>query len=139
MGHVGTTSDSQIIQSLISVFPTGGSDYTGNYSEPTYFNGAVYYAPVDGSLMAFSLTNGRLSTQPTSESSEVYNGSTSTVFTHGGETAISANGNSNGILWALQSNGISTRARCTPTTRRTSPRSTGTAISRARATSWIRG
>ena len=40
MGHVGTTSDNQIVQSLINVFPTGGSFNTGNYSEPTYFNGS---------------------------------------------------------------------------------------------------
>jgi Concanavalin A-like lectin/glucanases superfamily len=108
MGHAGTTSDSQIIQSDINVFPTGGSYNTGNYSEPTYFNGNVYYAPVDGPVMQFSLTNGRLSTAPTSESSAVFNGKTSTFSARGGETAISANGTSNGILWALQSNGDST-------------------------------
>ena len=58
MGHVGTSNDSQIVQSLINVFPTGGSYNTGNYSEPTYFNGSVYYAPVDGPVMAFTITNG---------------------------------------------------------------------------------
>jgi hypothetical protein len=105
MGHVGTSSDSQIVQSLIKVFPTGGSFNTGNYSQPTYFNGAVYYAPVNGPVMAFSLTNGLLSTSPTSQSSAVFNGKTSTFSARGGETAISANGTSNGILWALQSNG----------------------------------
>ncbi len=105
MGHVGTNSDNQIVQSLIKVFPTGGSFNTGNYSEPTYFNGTVYYAPVNGPVMAFSLTNGLLSTSPTSQSPEVYNGKTSTFSARGGETAISANGNANGILWGLQSNG----------------------------------
>jgi hypothetical protein len=57
--------------------------------------------------MAFSLTNGLLSTSPTSQSPEVFNGKTSTFSARGGETAVSANGNSNGILWALQSNGDS--------------------------------
>ena len=107
MGHVGTNNDNQIIQSLIRVFPTGGGDDTGNYSEPTYFNGRVYYAPVDGPVMAFTLTNGLLSSAPTSESSAVFNGTTSTFAARGGETAISANGTSNAILWALQSNGDS--------------------------------
>jgi hypothetical protein len=107
MGHVGTTNDNQIVQSLIRIFPTGGSDDTGNYSSPTYFNGSVYYAPVDGALMAFSLSNGLLSTSATSESPEVYGGDTSTFSARGGETAISANGSSHGILWALQSNGDS--------------------------------
>ena len=107
MGHVGTNNNNQIVQSLVNVFPTGGSYNTGNYSQPTYFNGSVYYAPVNGPVMAFTLTNGLLSTSPTSESAAVFNGKTSTFSARGGETAISANGNSNGILWALQSNGDS--------------------------------
>ena len=49
--------------------------------------------------------NGLLSTSPTSLSPETYNGKTSTFSARGGELAISANGNSNGIVWALQSNG----------------------------------
>ena len=107
MGHVGTTSNSQIVQTLNNVFPTGGSYNTGNYSEPTYFNNRVYYAPVDGPVMAFTLTNGLLSTTPTSQTSAIFNGKTGTFSARGGETAISANGTSNGILWALQSNGDS--------------------------------
>jgi hypothetical protein len=105
MGHVGSGSDSQIVQSLVNIFPTGGGPETGNYSAPTYYNGSVYFAPVDGQLMAFSLTNGLLSTAPTSKSPETYDGTTANFVSRGGETAISANGNSNGILWALQSNG----------------------------------
>jgi hypothetical protein len=107
MGGVGNGNDKQIVQSLVNVFPTGGGDETGNYSSPVYFNGSVYYAPVQGQLMAFSLTNGLLSTSPTSKSTETYNGNTSTFDARGGEMAISANGSSNGILWALQSNGDS--------------------------------
>jgi hypothetical protein len=107
MGHVGTTSDNQIVQSLVNVFPTGNSFNTGNYSKPSYFNGRVYFAPVSGPVMAFNLTNGLLSTSPSSESPEVYNGKTSTFSARGGETAVSANGSSNGILWGLQSNGDS--------------------------------
>ena len=105
MGHVGSGNDNQIVQSLVNVFPTGGSYNTGNYSAPAYFNGAVYYAPVMSQLMAFTLSNGRLSSAPTSVSPETYNGKTSTFSARGGELAISANGTSNGILWALQSNG----------------------------------
>jgi hypothetical protein len=107
MGEVGKSNDSQIIQSLISVFPTGGSFNTGNYSAPVYFNGAVTYAPVNGPLMQFTLTNGLLSTTPTSKSSETYNGTTSTFSARGGEMAVSANGTTNGILWAMQSQGDS--------------------------------
>ena len=107
MGHVGAGNDNQIVQSLINVFPTGGSYNTGNYSAPTYFNSTVYFAPVRGPVMAFSLANGRLSTSPTSQSTAIFDGRTSTFSARGGETAISANGNTNGVLWALQSNGDS--------------------------------
>ena len=90
--------------------------------------------------MAFALTNGLLSTAPTSQSTAIFNGKTSTFSARGGETAISANGNSNGILWALQSNGDSlpgTLHAYDPAQPR--PTSTGTAIRPARATSSIRG
>jgi hypothetical protein len=97
MGHVGSGNDNQIVQSLINIFPTGGSFNTGNYSAPVYFNGAVYFAPVSGQLMRFSLTNGRLSTSPTSVSPETYQ-------RRGGSMSVSANGTSSGILWALQTN-----------------------------------
>ena len=107
MGGVGNGNDNQIVQSLINVFPTGGGDETGNYSTPVYYNGSVYYAPVQGQVMAFSLTNGLLSTSPTSKSPETYNGDTPSFAARGGELALSANGNSNGILWGLQSNGDS--------------------------------
>ena len=96
------------MQSLINVFPTGGSYNTGNYSAPVYFNGSVYFAPVNSQLMQFTMTNGLMSTSPTSKSPETYNGKTSTFSARGGEIAASGNGNSNGILWGLQSNGDST-------------------------------
>jgi len=51
------------------------------------------------------VTNGRLSTSPTSQSTAIYNGKTSTFSPRGGEAAVSANGAASGIVWALQSNG----------------------------------
>ena len=140
MGHVGTNSNNQIVQSLVNVFPTGGSFDTGNYSAPAYFNGTVYFAPVNGPVMAFTLTNGLLSTSPTSESVGDLQRHDQHVRGARGETAISANGNGNGILWALQSNGDSlpgTLHAYDPAN--LGPTSTGTAIRPARATSSIRG
>lgn len=55
-------------------------------------------APVADVLQAFKLTNGLLSTAPTSTSPEAYP-------YPGGALAISANGSSNGLLWAVQKNG----------------------------------
>jgi hypothetical protein len=97
MGHYNPNNDSQIIQSLPGVLPNGDAEI-GNFSTPVYFNGHVYYGAVNDSLKSFQLTNGLLSTAPTSESA--------TIFPiRGASFAISSNGNSNGILWALQNNG----------------------------------
>ena len=41
-------------------------------STPAYFNGALYYGVKQGYLKAFSITNARLSTAATSQSSNVF-------------------------------------------------------------------
>ena len=96
MGHYSASQDTDI-QSLVNIFPNNFGNEGGNFSSPTYFNGDIYFAPVLGTVQAFSLTNGLLSTNPISQSSEVYP-------QRGGTLAISADGNANGILWTLQSN-----------------------------------
>jgi hypothetical protein len=55
-------------------------------------------SPIDGNIQAFQLSNGLLSTAPTSRSAGTYT-------YPGGTLAISANGTTNGILWAVQRNG----------------------------------
>ena len=67
----------------------------GNYSSPVYFNGSVYFGPVADTVQAFRLSNGLLSTAATSRTSASY-------AYPGGALAISANGTSNGILWAVE-------------------------------------
>ena len=98
MGHYNPNNDSQIVQSLVNALLNSDADH-GNYSSPVYFNGYVYFASIDDRLKAFQLTNGQLSTSPTSQSAATYR-------IRGGSFAISANGNTNGVLWALQNNGI---------------------------------
>ncbi len=98
MGHFsGTTSDSQIVQSLVNIFPFGTPE-PGNYSAPVYFNGSVFFGPIADSIQAFPLTNGLLRTTPLSRSADVYKYPGATL-------AISAAGAANGILWAIQRNG----------------------------------
>jgi hypothetical protein len=99
MGHFNSSKD-QVIQELVHIFPNNQPDPTtgGNFSAPVYFNGSVHFAPVQGPVQAFSLSNGLLSTSPTSKTTLVYGG-------RGGTTAISAYGSSSGILWALQPGG----------------------------------
>jgi hypothetical protein len=63
------------------------------FSSPTYFNGTLYYGGVNGKLRAFSITNAMLSANPTSQSGNPFG-------YPGTSAAISANGNTNGIVWA---------------------------------------
>jgi hypothetical protein len=100
MGHYNSNNDNQIVQSLAAVLPNGTAD-NGNFSAPVYFDGYVYFAAVNDALKAFQLTNGLLSTAPTSQSLAIYP-------VRGGSFAISASGNANGILWAIQNNDVTT-------------------------------
>jgi len=80
-------SANNIYQELAGALPGGV------WSMPAYFNNAIYYGPVGGPIRAFSITNARLSSTPSSQ--------TSTAFAYPGSTpSVSANGTSNGILWA---------------------------------------
>jgi chitodextrinase len=100
MGFYNANNDNQIVQSLVNAFPNGTPE-PGNYSAPVYFNGSVYFSPINDQIQAFQLSNGRLSTSPTSRSPELYP-------YPGGWLALSANGSSNGILWAIQRNNATT-------------------------------
>ena len=94
MGRYIASNDSQIVQSLVNVFPNG-TFMTGNFKAPLYFNGSVYFSADADTIKSFKVANGLLSTAPTSQ--------TSLIPSYPGATlSISANGNSNGILWAVQ-------------------------------------
>ena len=69
----------------------------GIWSMPAYFNNTVYYGPVGNNLMAFTISNAKLSSSPTSQSGN--------VFPYPGATpSVSANGSKNAILWAAENN-----------------------------------
>ncbi|MFL6602056.1 MAG: immunoglobulin domain-containing protein [Steroidobacteraceae bacterium] len=61
-------------------------------SSPAYFNGNLYYGPVNTTLKAFSITNAKLSTTATSQSA-------ATFGYPGASPIVSANGTTNGIVW----------------------------------------
>jgi hypothetical protein len=89
MGNFNANSD-QIVQSIPGALIGGGL-----FGTPAYFQDSVYFLAVADVLKAFSLNNGRLSTSPSSLAK--------TAFGFPGATpVISANGTSNGIVWALQ-------------------------------------
>ena len=90
--HLGQFNGSanQVYQALDSALPGG------LFSAPAYFNGSVYLADVGGTLKAYTLSQARLSAAPSSQSNASFS-------YPGSAPAISANGGSNGIVWALES------------------------------------
>jgi len=84
-----TSNNSTIYQELAGQLPGGV------FSMPAYFNGTVYYGSVGNPIQAFPITNAKLSTTATAH--------TSNSFGFPGATpSVSANGTSNGIVWAVE-------------------------------------
>ena len=89
LGKFNPKDNSNLYQEL----PGALSD--GEFGMPAWFNGTVYFGAVGDSIRAFSVTNARLSSTPTSN--------TLNTFGYPGATpSISANGVSNAILWAAE-------------------------------------
>jgi len=81
-------SGNQVLQTLpAGTVPTA-------HSMPAYWQNNIYFCGVSDYLKSYLLSNGLLSTSPTSESPS--------LFGYPGATpAVSANGSTNGIVWAL--------------------------------------
>jgi hypothetical protein len=89
MGKFDSDNDSTLYQ----VLPGGLGG--GEFGSPAWFNGTVYYGAVGDVIRAFQVNAATLTTTPSS--------TTATVFGYPGATpAISAQGTSNGILWAVE-------------------------------------
>jgi hypothetical protein len=97
MGHYNAAGDSQIVQ-FVDVNPNTTDIQGGIFGTPAYWNGTVYVAGVSDNLKAFALSNGKLSTSPTSQSA--------ITFQYPGATpVISSNGASAGIVWVIEGQG----------------------------------
>ena len=89
LGKFNPNNNSNLYQEIPSILSNGV------WSSPAYFNNRVYYGSVNSILRAFDINSARLSNQPTSSSTASFN--------YPGTTpSISAYGNTNGIVWALQ-------------------------------------
>jgi PQQ enzyme repeat len=89
MGKFNPSNNNKVYQALNGVLPGGV------WSMPAYFNSTVYYGSVGNVLQAFKITNAKLSTSATAK--------TANGFNYPGTTpSISANGASNGIVWAVE-------------------------------------
>lgn len=71
----------------------------GVWGGPAYWNGNLYYPARYSPLSAFSVQNGKISSSPTSQ--------TAYSFNYGPDPSVSANGNSNGIVWTQEYGGSS--------------------------------
>lgn len=89
MGKFNPQNDDAIYQELGNALPGG------IWSSPAIYQNWVYYGAVNGPIRAFQFNQALLGSNPTSV--------TQTQFPYPGATpSISANGNTNGILWALE-------------------------------------
>jgi hypothetical protein len=91
MGKFNVQNDNAIYQQLSGALPGGV------WAMPAYFNGTIYYGSVNAPLNAFPIANAKVAAASSSSSASFgYPGST---------PSISANGTSNGIVWAVQNGG----------------------------------
>ncbi|HKW32103.1 MAG TPA: hypothetical protein VJN92_03795 [Candidatus Acidoferrum sp.] len=65
-----------------------------NHSSPVFFNNTVYICPENNTVKAFPLSSAKLATSPSSQSAHTFG-------SNGSVASISANGNAQGIVWAL--------------------------------------
>jgi hypothetical protein len=88
MGKFNSQNDNAIYQQISGAI-------NGVYSMPAYFNNTIYYGPISDKLKAFTITNAKLATSATAQSTN--------AFPYPGTTpAISASGTANGIVWDVE-------------------------------------
>src|SRR5271166_2449077 len=84
-----SSNNSNLYQELAGALPGGV------WAMPAYFNNTIYYGSVGSSIQAFTITNAKLSATATAQ--------TANSFGYPGATpSVSANGASNGIVWAVE-------------------------------------
>jgi hypothetical protein len=96
MGGYSPTVDS-VVQELVNIFPANATD-EGIRGISAFFNGQIYTGAIGDQVKAFVLYNGLLSTIPVSNSAHSF-------YYPGVAHAISANGSTQGIFWALETGG----------------------------------
>jgi hypothetical protein len=88
MGKWNASNNNQIYQEIQGALPGGV------WSKPAYFNNTIYYGDVSDNLKAYTISNARLSSSPTSQSSN--------TFPYPGTFPIvTSNQGANGIVWAV--------------------------------------
>jgi len=118
MGHYNNQTNN-----VLQVIHTGTSQFDNIFSTPVYWNGMVYFHSNGDVLRAFSWTAGAAGGQQLSSNSVA---NSNTVFNqHGATPSLSANGNSNAIIWEIDNSAYNTN----------NPSSSGPAVLHAYAAS----
>jgi outer membrane protein assembly factor BamB len=92
MGKFNPDNDGAVYEEIDGVL--GG----GEWATSAYFNGNVYFGPVGNNLLQFRLSKAKLSSSPLSKSAA--------SFAYPGTTpSVSADGQNNGIVWAIEHSG----------------------------------
>lgn len=88
MGHFSSVNDNAVVQSVAGAI-------SGTWSMPAYYKGRIYYQGSGDVLKGFKFSGGKIVATPFSKSA--------TGFGFPGATpTISSSGDSNGIVWVLQ-------------------------------------
>lgn len=85
-----SANDANVYQELPNALPGG------IWSAPAYFNNTIFYGPRNGQIEAFEITNGKLAASASFQSANSFG-------TPGATPTVSANGTTNGIVWAAES------------------------------------
>ena len=107
LANLNQQPDPQIIQEisvLANAPPPPGSTTSRMFGTPAYWNNALYFAPDAAPITAFPVTGGVVPLGPPVTTPGGYAGSHS--------PSISANGNSNGVLWAINGTQLSAFNAC---------------------------
>jgi len=101
----GGPTDPQVVQEfpLLEKSANPENDYNVQFGSAAYWNKTVYFAPDASPLLAYPVSGGKLGTP--AMTAQKYSGSHS--------PSISANGNSNGILWVISGSELLAFNACT--------------------------
>jgi hypothetical protein len=91
LGRFNSADDSQVVQEL-------PGELGSVFGVPAYFNHLIFYQAINDVMKAFSISNAHIASTPASQ------GSGSFGFP-GATPAVSAEGSSNAIVWAIQNSG----------------------------------
>jgi mono/diheme cytochrome c family protein len=104
LGHMntaaGATSDTNILQAVTNLLPSGKSCCAGIYGTPSYYENKVFVAAAGDFLRSFPIVNGQLdlATMTAAKEPIAIRGATGSISSNGGASTGSTE---NGIIWIL--------------------------------------